>query len=848
MRKRILLIALALIIALTSVLLASCIPTPDPDDSSSSSSSGDSSSSSDGPSGPQGTASEVDNIRYLRVADLENGTATLKFNVFVSGLSYDIRYSDKPITDENFAKATKANAKVTGTKEITVVLENLGASLTKEYYVAVRPYAGNESNHGLTSSVRVGGNMVIPINYTTSISNVYHGETLRGNFTNLFDEQDDKYVSSLYRPETNMGTVYPPPTMGDRVTYNPSSGDVVDGKVGMNLGPIVDMEFNHYITTIKLFYGELKGKYVVKDNKVIFDNEAAFSGTVTVRWSKKPVDFQADNEKWDGYYEFEMSDIDDKNWNDVEVNAEARYVQVVFSDGEAPNEILIYGYQSSENTPIATTLRPLPTMGEMMGMCGFVATGGGNTPIKSVSCTTVLREYHNFGWSYNDGAYPGMSNNFMGGMGNFDGQYSAYQAAGINVIPCIQWPNYEVAKKVDDDGNPIKEGGKYVPASFFEKFNPQVYCLYADNMFCFAARYGSNTSADLLSILRKHCSTAAKSAGAGTLQWIEAGNEPNGEDQLGMVPYQLAALQSACYDGHMKTMTSSKIDDGYHFGVKNADPNFKIAMAGLAGTGGRYITSMCYWLQANRTDGNLGMDAFNFHSYFSNTFYMNNTYIQVGVSPEYYNIVDDISRIIDYRNKYFPDVEVWITEFGWDTNPSYETMTAAHAYGKYDSHQVQAMWLVRAYLIFSSIGVDKATMYMCEDVAYDVTAVGKYGTCGVVGFDENGKEYYKDSYYYLYTLKNALGDYTFVDEMQSGSDDIWIYKYQNDDGKTAYAVWCPTMDGTEVEDFELKIDGSSATLIQAVDLDTDGVSSDLTVSNGTVKIHVSENPVYVMVD
>lgn len=846
MRKRILLIALALILALTCVFLASCKPTPP--DNSSSSSSGDPGSSSGDPNNPQGTAAAVDNVRYLRVAELKDGKATLKFNTYVSGLSYDIRYSDKPITEENFESATKANASISGSGEITAVINDLGASLTKAYYVAVRPYVGNESNHGLVLSTRVGGNMLIPINYTSSIYNVYHGETLRGNFTNLFDEQDDKFVSSLYRPETNMGTVYPPPTKGDRVTYEPNSADVTDGKVGMTLGPIVDMEFNHYITTIKLYYGELKGKYIVKDNKVVFDNDTAFSGTVTVRWSKKPVDFQSENDAWDGYYEFEMSDIDDKNWNDVEVNAEARYVQVRFSDGEAPNEIVIYGYQSSENTPIATTLRPLPTMGEMMGMCGFVANGGGNTPIRSVSCTTVLREYHNFGWSYNDGAYPGMSNNFQGGMGSFDAQYSAYQAAGINVIPCVQWPNYELAKKVDDDGNPIKEDGKYVAASFFEKFNPQVYCLYADNMFCFAARYGSNTSADLLSIMRKHCSTAAKSAGAGTLQWIEAGNEPNGEDNLGMVPYQLAALQSACYDGHMKTLVSSKSDEGYHFGVKNADPNFKIAMAGLAGTGGRYITSMCYWLQANRTDGNLGMDAFNFHSYFSNTFYMNNSYIQVGVSPEYYNIVDDVSRIIEYRNKYFPDVEVWITEFGWDTNPSYETMTAAHAYGKYDSHQVQAMWLVRAYLLFSSIGIDKATMYMCEDVAYDVTAVGKYGTCGVIGFDEDGDEYCKDSYYYLYTLKNALGDYTFVNEIDSGSDDVWIYQYKNADGKTAYAVWCPTMDGTEVENFELKINGSSATLIEAVDLDTDGVSSELTVSNGAVKIHVSENPVYVMVD
>ena len=847
MRKRFLLIALALIIALTSVLLASCIPTPGPDNSSSSSSSDDSSSSGGGSDNPQGTATEVDNIRYLRVAELKNGNVTLKFNVYVSGLSYDIRYSDKPITEDNFEQATKANASVSGSKEITAVINDLGASVSKAYYVAVRAYVGNTSNHGQVFSVRVGGNMVIPINYTTSITNVYHGETLRGNFTNLFDEQDDKYVSSLYRPETNMGTVYPPPTTGNRVTYDPTAGDVVDGKVGMNLSPIVDMEFNHYITTIKLFYGELKGKYVVDGNNVVFDNEAPFVGTVTVRWSKKPVDFQAENEAWDGYYEFQMSDIDDKNWNDVEVNAEARYVQVVFKDGEAPNEILIYGYQSSENTPIATELRKLPTMGEMMGICGFVASGGGNTPIKSVSCTTVLREYHNFGWSYVENSYPGMASTFMGGMGNFDGQYASYQSAGILVVPCVQWSG-NIGRKVDSDGLPVKEGGNFVGASYFEKFNPEVYFLYADNLFSFAARYGSNSSAELLSILRKHCSTGAKSAGAGTLQWIEAGNEPNGEDQSGMVPYQLAALQSAVYDGHMKTMTSTKIEDGYHFGVKNADPNFKVAMAGLAGTGGRYITSMCYWLEANRTDGNLGMDAFNFHSYFSNTFYMNGTYIQVGVSPEYYNIVDDVARMIEFRNKYYPDVEVWITEFGWDTNPSYETMTAAHAYGEYDSHQVQAMWLVRAYLLFSAIGIDKATMYMTEDCAYDATAVGKYGTCGVVGFDENGKEYFKDSYYYLYTLKNTLGDYRFVDEINSGSDDIWIYKYQTDGGKTAYAVWCPTMDGTKVDNFELKIDGSVATLVQAVDLDTDGVASELTVTNGTVKINVSENPVYVIVD
>ncbi len=833
MRKRILLIALALVLALTCVFFASCRRNPEIP-----SSSGDD---------PSGSDSEISNVRYLRVSELKNGNVTIKFNAYVSGLSYDIRYSDKVITEENFDTATKANASISGSDEITAVISDLGASLNKAYYIAVRPYVGSESNHGQILTVRAGGNMLIPIDYTGSIMNVYHGESLRS-FANLFDEQDDKFVSSLYRPETNIGTLYPPPTKGDRVTYDPNAENAVENKVGMTLSPIVDMEFNHYVTTVKLYYGDLTGKYIVQDNKVVFDTGTAFSNKVTVRWSTKFVDFASDNDAWDGYYEFEITDLDDRNWNDVAINAEARFIQVIFADGEAPNEIMIYGYQSSENEKIASTLRPLPTMGEMMGMCGFVAGGGGYTPIESVSCTTVLREYHNFGWSYNEKAYPGMANRFIdGNMGNFDAQYKSYNAAGINVIPCIQWSG-NIGRKVDDNGLPIKNtDGTFAEASYFEKFDPDVYFLYADNMFCFAARFGSTTSTDLLSIYRKHCSNANDAVGVGSLTWLEFGNEPNGEDQAGMVPYQLAALQSASYDGHQKTMVSSQTDNGYHLGAVNADPNMKVAMAGLAGVSGRYITSMCYWLRANRTDNNVAMDAFNFHSYFSNTFWMNNTYIQVGVSPEYYNIIDQVTKVTEFRDKYYPDKEVWITEFGWDTNPSYETMTAAHAYGEYDSHQVQAMWLVRAYLLFSSCGIDKATMYMCEDTSYDVTAVGKYGTCGVVGKDENGKDYFKDSYYYLYTLKNTLGDYRFDDELDSGNEHVWIYRFKTDDGKLAYAVWCPTMDGTKVNDFELKIDGSSATLIQAVDLDKDGVSSDLAVSNGTVKINVSENPVYVVV-
>ncbi len=830
MKKKILLVVLAMLLALSCLFMASCsCEGPDNPESSSSEGGEESSGGGDKPGSlPSASSTAIDNIYYLRISEIGDDSVTVKFNVYVGGLSYDIRYSEDPITEENFEQATKAtDVKITGTREVTAEIKDITASLDKAYYIAARSTKGTLK--GLVHTVRAGGDLPIQIDYTGSIFNVYHGESLR-DFSKLFDEQAD-LDNPFYFPETNIGVLYNPETNNDG-SLNPDGENNKNGKVGMLLYPIVDLEYMHQITNVKIHYKDIPDEY-----------------TVTIRWAKDEVNFNAENSEWDGFFEYSSSGTNrlNKNWNTVEVDAEARYVQVVFNDGKAPNEIGIFGYQSGEGDPIATERRELPTVGDMMGMCGFVAIGGGNTPTKSILCTTVMREYHNFGWSYNDRSYPGKSNIFNGTMGNFDAKYKEYSEAGILVVPCFQWPNYEVARQVDDNGMPVKVDGNYPAVGYFEKFSPDVYYIYADHMFAYSARYGTNTSTDVLSVLRAHTATATTGVGNGTIKWLEFGNEPNGEDQLGMVPYQLAALQSAAYDGHEKTMVSSKTDSGYHLGAINGDPNMKVAMAGLAGIGGRYVSSMCYWLKANRSDGSIAMDAFNVHCYFSNTFAMNGEYIQVGVSPEFYNMVDAMSGLLEFRDKYYPDKEVWLTEFGWDTNQSYETMTSAHAYGEYTNHQVQAMWLVRAYLLFSSCGIDKATMYMCEDVSDDRYAVGKYGTCGVVGF-EDGKEYYKDSYYYIYTLKNTLGDYTFQRELNTGRDDVWVYEYKNGEGKTAYAVWCPTQDGTKVANFELAVNGTSATLIEAVDLDTDGVSSDLTVSGGKVKINVSENPVYVVMD
>jgi hypothetical protein len=162
------------------------------------------------------------------------------------------------------------------------------------------------------------------------------------------------------------------------------------------------------------------------------------------------------------------------------------------------------------------------------------------------------------------------------------------------------------------------------------------------------------------------------------------------------------------------------------------------------------------------------------------------------------------------------------------------------------------MWLTRAYLLLSASGVDKAIMYMCEDTGnVEDEAVGKFATSGVIAFeyDEHGNkiEVKKDSYYYLYTLNTTLKDYAFNKKLDTYDENVIVYEYKDKNDKTAYALWCPTSDGTTHEGYKIKINKSSATLVCAEYGDIDGVKTNLIPDEfGYVTVNVSENPIYIV--
>ena len=841
---------------------------------------------------PAGTPKPV--IEYVRIGEIGVNTVTVRFNATGSNLAYEIRYSKEPITESNFASATLAeNVVVTGSGEVKEAVLNLTAGKNSKYYIAVQLSSNGQKSE--IGTVRAGGIDLIYID-PQRITSVYCGEVIK-DLTPLIDE----YAGIIDPLNGNSGTL--PTNRLSKFYYhkddwNEGRGDyygTTHERYGTDLAPIIDLEYTHYVQCIMVFYSH-----------DTYD--------LDVRSSKDFANFNTPS-AWDATNEsYPASTFNANGWTVIPIDAEIRFLQLQFLDGEAPVEVIIYGYQTGE-TPgdeLGETKHELPTIGELMGVCALFGDGA-ESSIEDLSCCSVVREYHNLGWSYNWSSFPLKATSLIRtNVGNFDVKYKNHYQYNL-IVPCLQW---------SEGDNPARTYNKLTGklnaevASFTEKYLPSTYIAYADVMYQYAARYGSSKMEYLYENVRTH-SDGGSDIGLNYIKWLEYGNEPNGEDQRGTTPYQLAALTSAAYDGHMRTVLADVYnpdDYTYFLGSKNADPDIKVAMAGLAGIGDRYITAMCYWARANRDDirgtwtsknDTIAMDAFNVHTYFGKYFNLNGEGVYVGVSPEEFGLADAMSALVEFRDKYYPNVEIWLTEFGWDTNESYETMTSSHRYGEYTSRDVQAMWLTRAYLILSSIGVDKATMYMANDLGNDRQTSGKYGTCGIFGLthrygddnpeliytikgedcyrgedDENGNARYyyikdnvfagnnaeakltaKPSYYYMSTLFYTLHDFTFERELASGHDDVWVYQYTSDAKDEAYAIWCPTSNGTKVEGYKLYVGTKGTVTLVETDVVFDDAGNTTKESsqtgkktvltpdaNGCVTINVSENPVYVVVN
>ncbi len=483
--------------------------------------------------------------------------------------------------------------------------------------------------------------------------------------------------------------------------------------------------------------------------------------------------------------------------------------------------------------PMTTQKRTPTTIDQLIGINAFI-----DDPIGRIEAAGFAREYHSWAWDEGNHQkdYKGYPNNQIawnpGAVEwNFDLFYQNLHQLGITISPVIQgnvpWllPSnyYELMSK------PVLEGE--------DATDPASYQIHADYLFQFVARYGSNR---LPSNALKLRADQERLTGLGYIRYLENWNEYDAwwkDRKVYFEPAEYAAMASADYDADQGKL-------GKTIGVKNADVQMKMVMSGTTTAELKHLEALKEWADVNR-GGELPFDVINVHHYsndYGGQFHKNS----IGVSPEADGLEERMKKLVDYRNRFFPDKEVWITEFGYDTHP--ESPQRAPKIADYSQEEVQGQWLVRSFLAIAAAGIDRAAMYMLRDV--NPNHALQFQTSGLVGNKDNGYTP-KTSWYYIYTLKNRLTGMAFDREIKTENAAAKIYRFQHqkDNSRAAYVLWSPTDKGTTIERFFLQL-GKKEQFVQLIELkkgDRDGVALPLEVNaKGEIQLEVSERPVFVL--
>lgn len=255
--------------------------------------------------------------------------------------------------------------------------------------------------------------------------------------------------------------------------------------------------------------------------------------------------------------------------------------------------------------------------------------------------------------------------------------------------------------------------------------------------------------------------------------------------------YAIAALCSACYDGH-----KGKYPDA---GVKQIG-GAKFVNPGCATDRTQILHQMRIWAEENRglrANGSVDFpfDVYEFHWYQS----LGGQYAgrPGGMPPEI--VIDRVQEVVDFFRRYCPEMEINIGEYGLDT--AVDSDLNAPAFGKYNPQQVRGIWFIRDLMMFAKLGIDAADWYReCMDWVDDPA----YPQGGVNILEQNGEifqtmDLIRPSRYAqpaTYT-RRIVGDYfrQIGDVLRQGfvfdsvvSTSPYVFKFKKADA-TLYAIW-----------------------------------------------------------
>lgn len=556
-------------------------------------------------------------------------------------------------------------------------------------------------------------------------------------------------------------------------------------------------------------------------------------------------------------------------WKSISIQKRIRFIRIIIPDANCKlAELRVLGNKpTTKDKPSQILPKDLPLMKDFIGV-----NGGLWEPTNVLSCCGAFREYHS--WFWNDGGqdhsrgyfplsnamfYPNNSYAFQPDFDSrhTDDDYDKIIQAGCDLTPCVQLSSLNYVNGGDPNVKPLQPGDNPIA--------PNSYTAHADYLYQFAARYGEMTHPDSDLKLSKKLlgnppTSQSRVSGTHRIKYIENWNEPDKwwvdvnkqGKEVQFSPFEMAAMCSADFDGDENRM-------GNKVGIKNADPNSKLVMGGLAALNLDYIKSMKVWSDAHRTiTKKFPADVLNFHHYSTNgsgLFYRDAT---EGISPEADKLKDKLEEIVAYRDAELPGLEIWLTEFGYDTDP--QSPRKAPAIGSCDAYETQARWMLRSYLAMAAARIDRAYWYMMEDVVSEGdNSRWQYNTCGLVkdaGYPASDHPHAtyekKTSWYYLNGFRKILANARFKTQIPQADSNLFIYEFSENPNQSILVIWYGTSDNRiQINQKIALADFNHASLYHLQKNENEPISSAqiLTINNSSITIpQISEMPVFIRLE
>ena len=473
-------------------------------------------------------------------------------------------------------------------------------------------------------------------------------------------------------------------------------------------------------------------------------------------------------------------------WQEREISTNKKTQSLIIEineiQGDRPlTELEFYGNKDQVN-PVTSIIKKFYGDANKIGVNGF------HWIPQELNPTPNLRMYQMLQWTWtSDGI--AVEPTFQAD-GNYDTYLQEAKKNNKEIVFCLnknpdwfsnkaqnEWPDsrLHLYGKNPDDPNSYKEISQYV--------------------WQIAARYGSKTYPSIQLKVNQNLRWNGdvpnqKKSGLNLINYIEIENEPDRPwktPEFKYTPEQYAALLSAIYDGHEGRL-------GSNTGIKAADKNLKVVMAGLSSINLNYLERMKIWFNENRTDQKFCADAIQVHHYCNSSNSPDSPDINLwdgsGISPEDDNLEYKLQEYVKFVNEFISKkVEIWFGEFGYDTNdPSTVLVQYPKIYGNHTAEELQGQWILRTYLYCLKVGIDKSYMFnLCDENSSNMGYV--FGSSGLLTSQVDGYKK-KQSWRDVDWLVRELNGWKFYKDV-SPNENIKVFEFRNKIW-VKYIYWSPT--------------------------------------------------------